>query len=149
MSIKLRHLPVHFLLKYCIVISLIPIFFPGELRAGELIWNEYSSITQVFNADSSDLDSVRVTNPGIFSLGDTVMFIQMKGVEIYLPPDPRAGKRMVLRGEVPSPIDPPSGCRFHPRCPEQMGEVCRQKEPHEMTLPNGTFVACHLYADKG
>ncbi len=63
-------------------------------------------------------------------------------------PDPRAGKRMVLHGEVPSPIDPPSGCRFHPRCPEQIGEVCRQKEPPEITLSDGTFVACHLYADK-
>ena len=62
-------------------------------------------------------------------------------------PDPRAGKRMVLHGEVPSPIDPPSGCRFHPRCPEQIGEVCRQKEPPEITLADGTFVACHLYVD--
>jgi oligopeptide/dipeptide ABC transporter ATP-binding protein len=64
-------------------------------------------------------------------------------------PDPRAGERMVLRGEVPSPIDPPSGCRFHPRCPEQIGEVCWEKEPDEITLPDGTSVACHLYADEG
>ncbi len=62
-------------------------------------------------------------------------------------PDPRAGKRMVLHGEVPSPIEPPSGCRFHPRCPEQIGEICWQKEPDGITLPDGTSVACHLYAD--
>jgi len=59
-------------------------FFQAEARA-DIIgpWNEYSSITQVFNADSSDLDSVRVSNP-IFGIGDTVMFIQMKGMEVNL-----------------------------------------------------------------
>lgn len=62
-------------------------------------------------------------------------------------PDPRAGKRMVLYGEVPSPIDPPSGCRFHPRCPERIGDICWEKEPDVITLPNGTHIACHLYAD--
>lgn len=60
-------------------------------------------------------------------------------------PNPRAPKRKVLHGEVPSPIDPPSGCRFHPRCPERIGEVCEQKEPDWTTLPDGTHVACHLY----
>ena len=64
-------------------------------------------------------------------------------------PDPRAGKRMILHGEVPSPIEPPSGCRFHPRCPEKIGEICWTKEPHGITLPGGTLVACHLYADGG
>jgi oligopeptide/dipeptide ABC transporter ATP-binding protein len=64
-------------------------------------------------------------------------------------PDPRAEKRMVLHGEVPSPIDPPSGCRFHPRCPEQIGEICWEKGPPDITLPDGTTVACHLYADEG
>lgn len=61
-------------------------------------------------------------------------------------PNPRARKRMVLRGEVPSPINPPSGCRFHPRCPERIGDICREKEPDDITLPGGTHVACHLYA---
>jgi peptide/nickel transport system ATP-binding protein/oligopeptide transport system ATP-binding protein len=63
-------------------------------------------------------------------------------------PDPRARKRMVLYGEVPSPIDPPSGCRFHPRCPEYIGDVCRQEDPSNSTLADGTQVTCHLYADK-
>lgn len=62
-------------------------------------------------------------------------------------PDPRAGKRMVLHGEVPSPIEPPSGCRFHPRCPEFIGEICKQKDPSGITLSGGTPVACHLYRD--
>ncbi len=63
-------------------------------------------------------------------------------------PDPRAGKRMVLHGEVPSPINPPSGCRFHPRCPEYIGDICKQKDPSDITLSDGTPVACHLYADE-
>ena len=62
-------------------------------------------------------------------------------------PDPKAEKRKVLHGEVPSPINPPAGCRFHPRCPEMIGEVCRNKEPQSITLPDGTRVACHLYTD--
>jgi oligopeptide/dipeptide ABC transporter ATP-binding protein len=64
-------------------------------------------------------------------------------------PDPRAEERKVLSGEVPSPIDPPSGCRFHPRCPEPMGEICWTKEPKGITLPNGTFVACHPRCGEG
>ncbi len=62
-------------------------------------------------------------------------------------PDPRAGKRLVLHGEVPSPIDPPSGCRFHPRCPERIGDICSEQEPDVITLSDGTRVACHLYAN--
>jgi len=61
-------------------------------------------------------------------------------------PNPRAGKRMILHGEVPSPIDPPAGCRFHPRCPERIGDICSEKEPDVITLPDGTHVACHLYS---
>ncbi|MGD2104803.1 MAG: ATP-binding cassette domain-containing protein [Anaerolineae bacterium] len=61
-------------------------------------------------------------------------------------PDPRARERMVLRGEVPSPITPPSGCRFHPRCPEEIGAICREKDPDHTILSNGTRVACHLYS---
>jgi oligopeptide/dipeptide ABC transporter ATP-binding protein len=60
-------------------------------------------------------------------------------------PNPRARERMVLQGEVPSPINPPSGCRFHPRCPERIGAICQEREPDPITLPDGTHVACHLY----
>ena len=63
-------------------------------------------------------------------------------------PNPRAGKRIVLHGEVPSPIDPPAGCRFHPRCPERIGDICSEKEPDAITLPDGTHVACHLYSSE-
>ena len=64
-------------------------------------------------------------------------------------PDPKAGKRKVLHGEVPSPISPPSGCRFHPRCPEMIGDVCRTQEPKEVVLPDGARVSCHLYSTSG
>lgn len=61
-------------------------------------------------------------------------------------PDPKAKERKILHGEVPSPIAPPSGCRFHPRCPEMIGEVCRKKEPGQVTLSDGARVSCHLYS---
>lgn len=60
-------------------------------------------------------------------------------------PDPDFKKtRVILKGDVPSPINPPSGCRFHPRCPYRF-EPCDKKEPSLRSLEKGNrFVACHL-----
>ena len=59
-------------------------------------------------------------------------------------PQPRAKrKRIILSGDVPSPISPPSGCRFHTRCPYVM-ERCRVEEPRMKELRPGHLVACHL-----
>lgn len=52
-------------------------------------------------------------------------------------------KRMVLKGDVPSPVNPPKGCRFNPRCPRAM-DICRKEEPELIDVRNGHFVACHF-----
>jgi peptide/nickel transport system ATP-binding protein/oligopeptide transport system ATP-binding protein len=53
-------------------------------------------------------------------------------------------EEILLPGEVPSPINPPSGCRFHPRCPFAM-PVCSEIEPKDQDMAPGHMVACHLY----
>jgi oligopeptide/dipeptide ABC transporter ATP-binding protein len=59
-------------------------------------------------------------------------------------PDPRAKKkRIILQGDVPSPITPPPGCRFHTRCP-YAEERCRREEPLMKEVRPGHLVACHL-----
>ena len=51
--------------------------------------------------------------------------------------------RRVLAGDVPSPINPPSGCHFHTRCP-YTEERCRREDPPMQEVAPGQFVACHL-----
>ena len=59
-------------------------------------------------------------------------------------PDPtKRRKRAPLKGEVPSPVNPPAGCRFNPRCPKAM-DICRREEPELRDVRNGHLVACHL-----
>lgn len=61
-------------------------------------------------------------------------------------PDPtKRREKVILLGEVPSPINPPSGCRFHPRCSQAM-EICSKKEPKLVDVGNGHLVACYLYS---
>lgn len=59
-------------------------------------------------------------------------------------PDPDiVRKRIRLKGEIPTPINPPSGCRLHPRCPYAI-EKCRTEEPTLAEVESSHFVACHL-----
>ena len=59
--------------------------------------------------------------------------------------DPKVKKeRTILKGDVPSPINPPAGCHFHPRCPHRM-EGCDKREPELINIGGDHFVACYLY----
>ena len=53
------------------------------------------------------------------------------------------GERILLTGDIPSPVNPPSGCPFHPRCSQCM-EICKKEKPCLQTLADGTQAACHL-----
>jgi oligopeptide transport system ATP-binding protein len=62
-------------------------------------------------------------------------------------PDPaaaRSKKDTAIEGDLPSPISPPSGCRFHTRCPRCMS-ICKEVEPELRDTGSGHFTACHLY----
>ncbi len=62
-------------------------------------------------------------------------------------PDPTLKReRIVLEGDVPSPVNPPSGCRFHTRCryQAQVGDICKEEEPPLVDVGNDHWVACHM-----
>ena len=66
-------------------------------------------------------------------------------ISAALPAHPKNHREeIVLRGEVPSPINPPTGCTFHPRCPMVM-DRCSSEEPEERTVGEGHRTTCHLY----
>jgi oligopeptide/dipeptide ABC transporter ATP-binding protein len=60
-------------------------------------------------------------------------------------PNPKIKKEyIVIKGEVPSLINPPSGCKFHPRCPQKI-PICEKTEPKLIEINKEHFVACHLF----
>lgn len=60
-------------------------------------------------------------------------------------PAPTDKARIILHGNIPSPTNPPSGCRFHTRCQKYIGDICRDVEPGLTTLSSTRKVSCHLY----
>ena len=58
-------------------------------------------------------------------------------------PDEKS-ERIILKGDIPSPANPPSGCKFHTRCPKAM-DICKQETPIYQEIEEGHFVACHCY----
>ncbi len=71
----------------------------------------------------------------------------LSAVPVPNPEVERARGRIILEGDVPSPIDPPRGCNFHPRCPRAF-EPCSEQDP-ELTVERDHQVACHLYEGSG
>lgn len=64
-------------------------------------------------------------------------------------PDPDAPHSNIrLGGRVPSAVNPPSGCRFHTRCPFKIGAICEQQEPPRREMGEGHLIACHMTAEE-
>jgi oligopeptide transport system ATP-binding protein len=90
----------------------------------------------------------------IMYMGKIVEIADKKGIfesplhpytEALLSSHPGKKGRILLKGEIPSPLNPPSGCRFHPRCPRRF-EACNMSEPELKEIKKGHFVMCHLYS---
>ena len=112
---------------------------------------------------SHDLAVIRYVSHrvGVMYLGEIVELADAKAIyarplhpytrallsAVPLPDPRRARQRILLKGDVPSPMKPPAGCRFHPRCPEVMA-VCRDEAPLTRIAESGHLVRCHLY-DRG
>jgi len=68
----------------------------------------------------------------------------MSAIPIADPAVQKGRERIVLEGDVPSPANPPSGCRFHPRC-RYAQEICKHEIPELVDAGDGHYVMCHLY----
>ena len=73
-----------------------------------------------------------------------VSALLLGSIPIANPKLARMKEKSGMEGDIPSPIDPPSGCRFHTRCPYAK-DICSQQVPQLKDVGNGHMTACHLY----
>lgn len=113
----------------------------------------YLFITHNLSVVKHISDRVAVMYLGrIVEIGDKQSFFSdplhpySKALISAIPETSQSNRRewIILKGDIPSPVNPPSGCRFHTRCPFAM-EMCLQIEPALQEIEEGHFVACHLY----
>ncbi len=114
-------------------------------------------LTYVFIAHGLNVVKHMSTRVGVMYLGKLVELADSKELfarpqhpytealmsAIPVPNPELKRERIVLEGDVPSPVNPPKGCRFHTRCPYAQ-EICRQEEPPLIDLGDGHFTACHF-----
>ena len=67
----------------------------------------------------------------------------LSAVPVPDPPKERAHQRIILEGDVPSPVNPPTGCNFHPRCPLAI-DICKEETPEWREVAPGHMAACHV-----
>ncbi len=126
----------------------------------EDLQDEYGLTYLFISHDLSVVEHISDT-VGVMYLGDMVEYAEKedifgnplhpytKALFSAIPmPDPTVKmERIILEGSIPSPANPPSGCKFHTRCNECM-EVCKSIPPKQITLDDGHMVVCHLYDEE-
>jgi peptide/nickel transport system ATP-binding protein len=83
----------------------------------------------------------------VYEIFDHPLHPYTKGLLKAVPQVGRSGELVGISGSVPDLVNPPSGCRFHPRCPKAM-KICEEKLPPLVEVEPAHYVACHLYDEK-
>jgi peptide/nickel transport system ATP-binding protein len=141
-------------------VSMLDASIRGEILKLMLGFVEKFGSTFVYITHDLALSRAICTKIGVMYFGKIVEMGQVEDVvynsanpytslllSAVLVPNPNVRRiQAILKGEIPSPLNPPSGCRFHPRCPNAR-DICKQKEPALVEIEKDHFTACH-YADQ-